>query len=151
MEKPRYGQAHPTIILIFSLKILAFRWTSYPRIRLYGEPKASEIARQIINKPALGVVWEQKTCVEVRWPFLAFPTTLVALTTMFLVVIIVQSARDTGTTNSWKSSLLPMVFHGFSMNGHYWGDVDGDVGLGNLRDMERVAKKTTAKLHLVRN
>ncbi|KAK8109247.1 hypothetical protein PG984_015048 [Apiospora sp. TS-2023a] len=118
------------------------------RVRLHGDPNASDTARNVLNKPALGSVFEQKTCIEVRWPFLAFPAALAALTTAFIVIVIIQSSRDVNATNSWKSSLLPMVFHGFSLNGHDSGNGDGEVGLSSLRDMEGAAKKTMAKLTL---
>ncbi|KAK8057084.1 hypothetical protein PG996_011021 [Apiospora saccharicola] len=118
------------------------------RVRLHGDPNTSDTAREVLNRPALGLVFEQKTCIEVRWPFLAFPAALATLTTAFLVIVIIQSSRDTNATHSWKSSLLPMVFHGFSLDVHHSGNGDGEVGLSNLRDMEGVAKKAMAKLNL---
>lgn len=118
------------------------------RVRIHGEPKASDTARQIIDKPALGLVFEEKTCVQVRWAFLAFPAALVILTTTFLVVVVSQSARTSAVTTGWKSSLLSMVFHGFSMDGRYPENGDGEVGPSNLREMESVAKKAMDKLNL---
>ena len=118
------------------------------RVRIHGDQNASDAAREVLNRPALGTVFEQKTCIQVKWPFLAFPAALATLTTAFLVIVVIQSSRDPTTTNSWKSSLLPMVFHKFSLDGHQQDTSDGDAGLSNLRGMEGVAKKTMAKLEL---
>ncbi|KAK8071518.1 hypothetical protein PG996_004866 [Apiospora saccharicola] len=117
-------------------------------VRRYVEPDALPVAQ-----PALGVVFEQKTCVSVRWPYIAFPAAVVALTTVFLLAIVGQAAL--GTTGmaapGWKSSPLPMMFRGLTTdaNGRAPGNLDGGAGLTpSLPEMERVAKTTTARLNI---
>lgn len=84
------------------------------RIRQYVQPSALPVAR-----PVVGVVLEEKTCVNVRWPFLAFPAAVVVLTTAFLIVVVGQSAVGTANTVAagWKSSPLPIAFGEFD-DGH---------------------------------
>lgn len=62
--------------------------------------------------PAIGVVYQENTCVRIRWPWLAFPAVLVCLTILFLVLMILSNTRQVSTAQDWKSSPLPYLFHG---------------------------------------
>lgn len=82
------------------------------------------------NQLALGVIMEAQTCVLVRWGWLAFPGGIILLTTVFLALTMFDSTlsqeikkssnivhgKDISTrfrpAGTWKSSLLPLVFHG---------------------------------------
>lgn len=115
------------------------------RIRKYDEPSAVLAAR-----PVVGVVLEEKTCVDVRWPFLAFPAAVVTLTTAFLMVVIGQSA--VGMTNSvaagWKSSPLPIAFGGLTTDTSAQARIGGESdSKSNLKEMETIAKRTTVNLN----
>lgn len=115
------------------------------RVRKYEEPSALLAAR-----PVEGVVLEEKTCVDVRWPFLAFPAAVVALTTAFLLVVIAQSAVGTAGTVAagWKSSPLPIAFGGLTTDTSAQAGIVGDTGSGsNLKEMETISKRTTVNLN----
>ncbi|KAK8015349.1 hypothetical protein PG990_008645 [Apiospora arundinis] len=118
------------------------------RIRRYEDPKVLPVA-----EPAIGVMWEQKTCVSVRWPYLAFPIAVVTLTTVFLFAVVGKAAF--GKTNNmiaagWKSSPLPLAFHGLTTDGSVQeGTDEGYTGYTrSLTEMERVAKTTKARLKM---
>lgn len=111
------------------------------RIRQYVQPSALPVA-----KPVVGVVLEEKTCVDVRWPFVAFPAAVVALTIAFLLVVISQSALGTATTVAagWKSSPLPTAFGELTTDTSVQSRLGGNSG--NLKEMETVSMGTTVKL-----
>lgn len=114
------------------------------RIRQYVQPSALPVAR-----PVVGLVLEEKTCVDVRWSFLAFPIAVVTLTTLFLVVVIGQSGLGTDDTVAagWKSSPLPIAFGGLSTESSAQAPLDGQSGSSsNLKDMETVSRSTTVNL-----
>lgn len=114
------------------------------RIRQYVQPSALPVAR-----PVVGVVLEEKTCVDVRWSFLTFPTAVVALTTLFLVVVIGQSALGTGNmlAAGWKSSPLPIAFGELTTESSAQAPLDEQSGSrSNLKDMETVSRSTTVNL-----
>ncbi|KAK2610150.1 hypothetical protein N8I77_003603 [Diaporthe amygdali] len=114
------------------------------RIRQYVEPSALPVAR-----PVVGVVFEEKTCVDVRWPFLAFPAAVVTLTTAFLIVVIGQSVVGTGNTVTagWKSSLLPIAFGQLTTDASAQARLDGESDIrSNLKEMETISKRKTVNL-----
>ena len=43
------------------------------------------------NDPAQGLVSQDQMCLGVRWPWLAFPSTLVLLTLTFLIAVLIES------------------------------------------------------------
>lgn len=75
-----------------------------------------ELVTKILNKsvnpsdfePAHGTATYTHVSVSVRWPWLAFPATLILLTTIFLVLTIINTVRH--DVAAWKSSPLPMLF-----------------------------------------
>lgn len=115
------------------------------RIRQYNPPSALLAAR-----PVVGAVLEEKTCVDVRWPFLAFPVAVVILTTAFLMVVISQSAVGTANTVAagWKSSPLPIAFGGLTTETSAQARLVGESdSRSNLREMETISKRTTVNLN----
>lgn len=115
------------------------------RIRQYKPPSALLAAR-----PVVGAVLEEKTCVDVRWPFLAFPVAVVTLTTAFLMVVIGQSAVGTAITVAagWKSSPLPIAFGGLTTETSAQARLVGESdSRSNLREMETISKRTTVNLN----
>lgn len=61
---------------------------------------------------APGSVWQQVTIVEIRWPWLILPASIVSVTVALLVAAILWSKSDISAVRSWKSSSLPFLFHG---------------------------------------
>lgn len=70
-------------------------------IRVAGEANAS--------KPALGSLFEVKSCIEIRWGWMAMPIGLVLLTVVFMLAIMVQS-QNWHAARDWKGSVWPLLF-----------------------------------------
>ncbi|KAI0435838.1 hypothetical protein F4803DRAFT_276716 [Xylaria telfairii] len=58
---------------------------------------------------ARGQVLVNETCIKVRWAWLAYPTALVGLTILFLVIVMVQGPLGS-SSRTWKSSILAPLF-----------------------------------------
>ncbi|KAK5262482.1 hypothetical protein LTR40_000322 [Exophiala xenobiotica] len=72
------------------------------------------------SKAVSGSATESTTCVAVRWSWLAFPAAVVFATSIFLLAVLVKSQLEHDTLYmGWKSSILPLVFHG-------WDGLDKD-------------------------
>lgn len=63
---------------------------------------------------ASGTMWNSTVCTQVEWAWMGFPLALELMTLALLVTVIVMSLRDHGKRPIWKSSTLPLVFHGIS-------------------------------------
>ncbi|KAK3317405.1 hypothetical protein B0T19DRAFT_434923 [Cercophora scortea] len=59
-----------------------------------------------------GAAHVMAVCVEFDWRWLMLPTALTGLTLGLLMVAVAQTYRD-GVEGTWKSSGLPLLFHGF--------------------------------------
>lgn len=91
---------------------------------------------------AQGVMLSEQTCVAVCWPWLAFPAALcVATIVPFLGIIFQRTPRHLHTTG-WKSSPLPLVFHGLDV--HATGVTD--MGGLKIHEMEEKAKDMSVQL-----
>ncbi|EKG12643.1 hypothetical protein MPH_10232 [Macrophomina phaseolina MS6] len=77
--------------------------------------------------------------VVVRWPWLVFPGLLTVLGTLFLGTSLWISRSDR-TTFLWKSSLVPLLFHGLSR----WHKDELDAS--DKMEMDEQAKRMEAKL-----
>ncbi len=87
-----------------------------------------------------GEVYRTDTCIEVRWGYLAFPIVLVAITLVFFLAMIIQTGRLDGD-NDWKSSPLPLLFHGLND-----GIRDRQDDLLRVDEMQSVAAATHVRL-----
>lgn len=87
------------------------------------------------SDPAVGQVFRLKTCVDVQWEWLAFPTSLVVLTLVFFVGVLVKT-RPTSQTNDhdYKSSVLALLLHGLEPR-------TIDRGIGGLERASAIAKE----------
>jgi Protein of unknown function (DUF3176) len=95
------------------------------------------------NAPATGQVFHQETCVEVNWPWLTLPAALVLLTTFFFSAMVFETRRGGRPTHNWKSSPLPLLFHGLeaeTLDRHGYGEIY------DLGEMERSAKGLHVRL-----
>ncbi|KAK4441970.1 hypothetical protein QBC34DRAFT_387781 [Podospora aff. communis PSN243] len=65
---------------------------------------------------AEGVMRSTTVCVMVNWRWLFFHAGLIGLSLIPLVVMVVQGTRSrrNGRLPQWKSSLLPLIFHGLA-------------------------------------
>ncbi|KAK3689174.1 hypothetical protein B0T22DRAFT_513343 [Podospora appendiculata] len=59
-----------------------------------------------------GAAHATAVCVEFGWRWLLLPTALTAVTLCLLVVAVARTYAD-GAAGTWKSSALPLLFHGF--------------------------------------
>lgn len=113
-------------------------------VRQYGDPTIPGLQREV-----RGTVWENTTCVSIRWGFFAFPIAIVALTIIFLVAVIVRMTLDPSgqVTAGWKSSPLPLILHGSVIHrsnshshGHGHGQ-DQNLDVGTVRSIAELTKR----------
>lgn len=121
------------------------------RMRQYQSPSSLQVADAV-----KGVVIEHDTCVRVRWAYLAFPIAIVLLTVFFLIAMIVITSQSgsVAIAAKWKSSPLPVIFQGLKLYstgisgiGQNAAKAELERSTSILRDMEGVAKRTTARLN----
>lgn len=105
------------------------------------------------SAPAVGHVVQYKTCVAVRWAWLTYPATLVALTVCFFVLMVKQTwpSEDSEGENSpgiFKSNPLPLLYYGlwhseWNVHERYGNTAD----TADLKSMEELANNTTVKFN----
>ncbi|KAI7775159.1 uncharacterized protein LA080_007302 [Diaporthe eres] len=97
---------------------------------------------------ASGTMWNSTVCTQVEWGWMAFPAALEVTTLVLLVTVIVMSLRDHGRRPVWKSSTLPLVFHGIRDNKETLGTPGTVVSLADpaiarpidLAGMDKISK-----------
>lgn len=62
------------------------------------------------SAPVKGQVHHYAVCLDVKWGWMAFPASLVALSVIFCVLIIITTTAR--KSEIWKSSPLAMIYHG---------------------------------------
>ena len=97
------------------------------------------------SAPALGVVHQTETCVQIRWAWLAFPAALVLLTLLFFVAMIMEVGFTSDHGQNWKSSPLPLMFYGLEDHAvnHHQGH---SSGLLRVQELEKTAKDMQVRL-----
>jgi hypothetical protein len=83
-----------------------------------------------------GTAEQTDLCIQFDWMWLLLPTILTLVTVGLLVASIVRTYLNGEATPAWKSSLLPLLFHGFRDKG---GEVTPDHRMG-LKELETTAK-----------
>lgn len=73
-------------------------------IRKYGDSPTT-------TTQVKGTAYVSRTCVRVRWPWLSLPAALLVLAALFLGMMMWTTSH--GQEIAWKSSPLPLLFHGF--------------------------------------
>ena len=94
---------------------------------------------------ATGIALEEKTCISVRWPWLIYPTVLVCMALVFLILLMLGSCSGNDRREVWKSSPLALYYYGLvEEDGNTQVRSGGSVrSCENLRDY---AKSTRARL-----
>lgn len=92
------------------------------------------------SNPAEGVVMHNQTCLSVRWPWLAFPAVLVLLAASLFVVIIIDTRPTGSRAPIWKSSPLPLLFHGLELINK------SQAAVNDVNEMEDLAKGLIVRL-----
>ncbi|KAK5225685.1 hypothetical protein LTR72_003588 [Exophiala xenobiotica] len=96
------------------------------------------------SKAVSGSATVSTTCVAVRWSWLAFPAAVVFATSMFLLAVLAKSRLEHDTLYmGWKSSILPLVFHG--LDGLDKDDQDESVLL-QRKEMDQAARQVRIRL-----
>ena len=99
--------------------------------------------KSTFDKSAQGVAYVNDTCVRVHWGWIIYLAAISLLTTCFLVAVLIQTEirdRD-GLARGWKSSLLPLIYHGISSPPHMEDTTDPRTD--NIRSMMKAADKET--------
>lgn len=90
----------------------------------------NSIMRSTNETLALGMVWQQQHVMKVRWGWLALPYAIVVCSATLLSSTIVASWHY--DVPQWKSSPLPLIFHGI----RDWNEDDKlDLAKGRLEKM----------------
>jgi len=100
------------------------------------------IRQQGTARPAQGTTWNFVTVFHIRWSQMVFPTLLIVLSAVILVLTIVQTAGTT-TLPPWRSSILPLLFHVIKTVPNHRSE--------HLTDLEYTALHTKAKLQKTNN
>lgn len=98
----------------------------------------------INSLPVQGQILRSETCVHIRWAWLTFPAVLVALTIVFFASLVIGSRHEQTHGQLWKSSPLPLMFHGLHEETLREYDAGGSVKVSN---MEKAAKEVHVRLN----
>ncbi|KIX98246.1 uncharacterized protein Z520_06326 [Fonsecaea multimorphosa CBS 102226] len=93
---------------------------------------------------AVGTTLGLQTCIGVRWSWLSFPASLIALTIVFFAITILRISSSE-IRKMWKSSSLVLLFHGLSIYSLHRVE-DGQSEEQRNENTEDDAKKVTTKL-----
>ena len=117
---------------------LAFAQDLNQTIRAIAESMTEAIRTGPNSTSQAGQSYIEKTFIEIRWGWLAYPIVLMFLTLILLVVVIVETHRRGAI--AWKSSSLAVLFH----------KLDGwempERGFGNNQELDRLAEGMRGRL-----
>jgi hypothetical protein len=106
------------------------------------------MARQNMNVIAYtGSTSERVPYVHVVWPWLALPAAAVLLSTAFLIytMIVSRTATKPLGIGVWKSTSLPLIFHG--LDSITQGVTDQNAGITtSIMQMTKAARETFVEL-----
>lgn len=92
--------------------------------------------------PVIGTVWENQTCIRVRWAWISLPAGLLLSTIIFLVLAVLRTKSK--ETPVWKSSVLAVLFNGVDLR-------QGDGPALGLDEIRAAADKTNVRLAETKN
>ncbi|KAH6622143.1 hypothetical protein C7974DRAFT_377749 [Boeremia exigua] len=61
------------------------------------------------DENATGTVWNNATCIYIRWSWISFPCIMISFTGLFLLLVAFEN-RDIESDRLWKSSFLAALF-----------------------------------------
>lgn len=97
------------------------------------------------SAPAEGVVWHYATCLNVHWPWLALPASLVALTSLILLPLtIFFTAR--AEVPVWKAHPLPFILRGPFVDEDSLPDGQGPRPAQSVDGLENMVKEVRVRL-----
>ena len=112
-------------------------------IRLHPNDTSS-LDNARLRQAAIGVAMHTRTCLKIEWAWFILPAALACLSTLFLVAILCSTSTVPFRTSDWKSSPLPLIYHGLEVSQEDVGD------RGSVKDFERIEgmKEHAKKLHV---
>lgn len=97
------------------------------------------------SSPAKGVVWHYATCLNVHWPWIALPASLVALTSLLLFPLTVLfTAR--AEVPVWKAHPLPFILKGPFVDEDSLPDGQGPGPAQKVNNLENMIKEVNVRL-----
>lgn len=98
------------------------------------------IMRSDPDMAALGIVWHQEPTIEIQWGWLALPLVVVVSSATLLASMILASRQHNAPR--WKSSPLPLLFHGI----RNWDDEEEhDLEEGRLEKVSAMEDRAKTK------
>jgi hypothetical protein len=95
------------------------------------------------SAPAMGQILREETCVHVRWAWLIYPASLVLLSLTFFVFMLIETTAEQHYAHDWKSSPLPLMFHGLDEDTL---DNHDTSNLIQVHEMEKTAGSVLVRL-----
>lgn len=97
------------------------------------------------SAPAEGVVWHYATCLNIHWPWIALPASLVALTCLVLLPLtIISTAR--AEIPVWKAHPLPFILQGPFVDEDSLPDGQGFCRVQSVDSLENIVKGVRVRL-----
>lgn len=97
------------------------------------------------SAPAEGVVWHYATCLNVHWPWIALPASLVALTSLVLLPLTIVSTSR-AEVPVWKAHPLPFILRGPFVDGDSLPDGQGPRPAQSVDSLEDMVKEVRVRL-----
>lgn len=97
------------------------------------------------SAPAEGVVWHYATCLNVHWPWIALPASLVALTSLVLLPLTIISTSR-AEVPVWKAHPLPLILRGPFVDEGSLPDGQGPRPAQSVDSLENVVKEVSVQL-----
>lgn len=130
-----------------------FRFTSESKTALFGDGQdvastLTNISNSVTNAImrsdngalALGIIWHQEPIIKIQWVWLTLPLVVVVSSAILLVSMILASRRYNAPR--WKSSPLPILFHGV----RNWDDEEEhDLVEGRLEKLNEMEDRAKTK------
>ncbi|RAH80824.1 hypothetical protein BO86DRAFT_432472 [Aspergillus japonicus CBS 114.51] len=112
----RLRQNRPGQLLVLRIGLGALPVYEMGLVTTMGKIAAalSKLACTYSNNSIYGVVTTQDSYVVVQWPWLALPFVLLVAGAALLIATALMTAHD--GVSVWKSSVLPLLFHGLEPN-----------------------------------
>lgn len=97
------------------------------------------------SAPAEGVVWHYATCLNVHWPWIALPASLVALTSLVLLPLTILSTAR-AEVPVWKAHPLPFILRGPFVDEDSLPDGQGPRPAQSVDSLENLVNEVTVRL-----
>lgn len=97
------------------------------------------------SEPAEGVVWHYATCLNIHWPWIALPASLVALTSLILLPLTIIFTEQ-AEVPVWKAHPLPFILRGPFVDEDSLPNGQGPRAAQSVDSLEDMVKEVRARL-----